>query len=380
MTAAADKSSWLRPSLNWLLVFVPVAIALRYVPSLENQTALFIVSALALIPVAGWMGNATEHLAHRMGEGIGGLLNASFGNAAELIIALMALRAGHIEVVKASITGSIIGNLLLVLGASVFAGGLKHRRQTFNKTAASASCTALILAAGALVIPTIFHRTAVQTPGGWSALAEQRLSLAIAVILLGTYVAMLIFSLVTHKQLFVGGEGDVGTKDAHDDGDEHEKPWPVGKAVAVLLGATLLVAWLSEFLVGAVEAAQHSLGVTEVFVGVIIVAIVGNAAEHSTAITMALKNKMDLALGIAVGSSLQIALFVAPVLVFASYLFPHQLNLEFSVPEIAAVVLAAFVTDQIARDGETHWLEGIQLLALYAIIGVLFYFLPAVAH
>jgi Ca2+:H+ antiporter len=376
MSAHAAKSSWLKPSLDWLLVFVPVAFALRYIPAWNNQTALFLVSALALVPVAGWMGNATEHLAHRMGEGIGGLLNASFGNAAELIIALMALRAGHIEVVKASITGSIIGNLLLVLGAAIFAGGMRHKKQTFNKTAARASCTALILAASALVIPTVFHAAAERTPGGWTPAAEQRLSLAIAIVLLATYGAILLFSLVTHKQLFVGGEGDIESSEAAAT-DEHSAPWSIGKAVAVLLIATLAVAWISEFLVGAVEAAQHSLGVTEVFVGVIIVAIVGNAAEHSTAITMALKNKMDLSLGIAVGSSLQIALFVAPVLVFASYLFPHQLNLEFTLPEIAAVVLAAFVTDQIAGDGECNWLEGVQLLALYVIIGLLFYYLPA---
>jgi Ca2+:H+ antiporter len=311
-----------------------------------------------------------------MGEGVGGLLNASFGNAAELILALIALRAGHVEIVKASITGSIIGNLLLVLGASVFAGGLKYPRQTFNQTAARSSCTALILAAAALVIPTVFHMAAARSPGGWTPGAEQKLSAAIAVILIVTYGAMLLFSLVTHKQLFVGGEADIANDDAPAE-DEHARPWPVGKAVAVLLVATLVVAWVSEFLVGAVEAAQHSLGVTETFVGVIIVAIVGNAAEHSTAITMALKNKMDLALGIAVGSSLQIALFVAPVLVFASYLFPHQLSLEFTLPEVAAVVLAAFVTNQIAGDGESNWLEGVQLLALYAIIGVLFYFLPA---
>ena len=375
--ASSEKSRWLKPSLDWLLVFVPVAFALRYVPAWQNQTALFIVSALAIIPIAGLMGHATEQLAHRMGEGIGGLLNASFGNAAELIIALIALRAGHLEVVKASITGSIIGNLLLVLGVSIFAGGLKHPRQTFNKTAVRASCTALILAAAALVIPTVFHLAAARTPAGWTPAAEQKLSVAIAVILLATYGAMFLFSLVTHKQLFVGGEADIGEKE--DATDDHEDPWPVGKAIGVLLVATIAVAWVSEFLVGAVEAAQHSLGVTETFVGVIIVAIVGNAAEHSTAITMAMKNKMDLALGIAVGSSLQIALFVAPVLVFASYAFPHQLNLEFSLPEIAAVVLAAFVTDQIAGDGESNWLEGVQLLALYAIIGVLFYFLPA-AH
>jgi Ca2+:H+ antiporter len=376
MSAPAANRSWLKPSLDWLLVFVPVAFALRYVSAWHNDTALFLVSALAIIPIAGWMGHATEQLAHRMGEGIGGLLNASFGNAAELIIALMALRAGQIEVVKASITGSIIGNLLLVLGASIFTGGLKFKRQTFNKTAARASCTALMLAAFALVIPTIFHFAAARS-GGWTPVAEQRLSLAIAIVLIATYGAMLWFSLVTHKQLFVGGEADIGDK--ADPADEHEDPWPVGKAVAVLLGATFAVAWVSEFLVGAVEAARHSLGVTEVFVGVIIVAIVGNAAEHSTAITMAMKNKMDLALGIAVGSSLQIALFVAPVLVFSSYLFPHQLNLEFTIPEVVAVVIAAFVTDQIAGDGESNWLEGVQLLALYVILGVLFYFLPA-AH
>jgi Ca2+:H+ antiporter len=322
------------------------------------------------------MGHATEQLAHRMGEGIGGLLNASFGNAAELIIALMALRAGHIEVVKASITGSIIGNLLLVLGASILAGGIRHKQQRFNKTAARVSCTALILAAAALVIPTVFHHAAAQTPGGWTPLGEQRLSLAIAFVLIGTYAAILIFSLVTHKQLFAGGEADIVDDPKAAAAEHAEKPWPVGRAVMVLLIATVAVAWVSEFLVGAVEAAQHSLGVTETFVGVIIVAIVGNAAEHSTAITMAMKNKMDLALGIAVGSSLQIALFVAPVLVFASYLFPHQLNLEFTTPEVAAVVIAAFVTDQIAGDGESNWLEGVQLLALYVILGILFYFLP----
>ena len=380
MSATAQKPSWLKPSLDWLLIFIPVAFALRYVPAWQNQTALFIVSALAIIPIAGWMGHATEQLAHRMGEGIGGLLNASFGNAAELIIALMALRAGHIEVVKASITGSIIGNLLLVLGVSIFAGGVKFKHQRFNKTAARSSCTALILAAIALVIPTVFHHSAAQHPGGWTPAAEQNLSLAIAIVLIATYGAMLVFSLITHKQLFVGGEADITSAAATastDDDDEHAAVWSVGKAVGVLLGATIMVAWVSEFLVGAVEAAQHSLGVTEVFVGVIIVAIVGNAAEHSTAVTMALKNKMDLSLGIAVGSSLQIALFVAPVLVFASYAFPHRMNLEFSLPEIAAVVMAAFVTDQIAGDGESNWLEGVQLLALYLILGILFYFLPA---
>jgi len=358
----------MRPSLNWLLVFLPVALALRYVPGWRHDTMLFVASALGIVPLAGWMGHATEQLARRMGQGVGGLLNASFGNAAELILALIALQAGRIEVVKASITGSIIGNLLLVLGFSAFAGGLRHRRQTFNKTAARAGCTALILAAAALVIPTVFHYSAGRA-GGWTPLGEQRLSLAIACILLATYAAMLVFSLVTHRQLYVGG--DAGEADP-----DPEPAWSVARAVGVLVVATLAVAWLSEFLVGAVEAAQHSLGVSETFVGVIIVAIVGNAAEHSTAVTMAWKNQLALSLGIAVGSSLQVALFVAPVLVFASYGFHRQLSLEFSPPEVAAVVLAAFVTDQIAGDGETNWLEGVQLLALYAIIAVLFYFLP----
>lgn len=358
-----------KPSLNWLLVFVPAAFCLRYIPGLGSGTWLFIVSALAIIPLAGWMGAATEQLSHRLGEGVGGLLNASFGNAAELIIALIALRAGLIDVVKASITGSIIGNLLLVLGLSIFSGGLRHKQQRFNKTAARASCTALILAAAALVIPSVFHYSA-SRDGGWTPEAEQGLSLAIATVLILTYAAMLVFSLITHKKLYLGGEIQAGS-------GKEEAPWPVAKSVIALLAATILVAWVSELLVGAVEEARAHLGVTEVFVGVIIVAVIGNAAEHSTAVTMALKNKMDLSLNIAIGSSLQIALFVTPVLIYASYLFPHRLNLEFTLPEIVAVVIAAFAADQISGDGESHWFEGVQLLALYLVLGILFYFLPA---
>ncbi|MEY4939859.1 MAG: hypothetical protein RIQ93_1594 [Verrucomicrobiota bacterium] len=374
MSHVPEKAPRFRPSLDWLLIFIPLAFTLRYLPAGQShKTGLFVVSALAIVPLAGWMGRATEQLAHRMGQGIGGLLNASFGNAAELIIALIALRAGRIEIVKASITGSIIGNLLLVLGLSIFAGGLRFKRQTFNKTAVRASCTALILAAAALVIPTVFHQAADSRHGAWTPQAEQNLSFAIACVLLATYGAMLWFSLVTHKQLFGG---------VHADGENNEaplasaRPWSVARALGVLVVATFAIAWVSEFLVGAVEAARESLGVTEVFVGLIIVAIVGNAAEHSTAVTMALKNKMDLSLGIAIGSSLQIALFVAPVLVFSSYAFPHRLNLEFTTPEIIAVVMAVLATDQIAGDGESNWLEGVQLLALYAILGLLFYFLP----
>lgn len=370
MTARAStaRHSWL--SLNWLLVFMPVAIALRYVPSWKNETALFVVSALAIVPLAGLMGEATEQLSHRLGAGVGGLLNASFGNAAELIIALMALKAGLIDVVKASITGSIIGNLLLVLGVSIFCGGLRHSRQRFNKTAVRASCTALMLAAFALVIPTVFHVAAERDAGKWTPVAEQDLSVAIAIVLLLSYAALLIFSLGTHSDLFTGEQ------DKSSEG-KSEDVWPVSRAVITLVVATSVVAWMSEFLVGAVEAARTSFGITETFVGVIVIAIIGNAAEHSTAVAMALKNKMDLAIGIAVGSSLQIALFVTPVLVLVSLFFPRRLSLEFSLPEVIAVVAAVFVTEQISGDGESNWLEGVQLLALYFVVAILFFFLPA---
>lgn len=357
--------------LDWLLLAVPLAFAIRYVPAWKNETLLFIITGLAIIPLAGWMGRATEHLSARAGYGVGGLLNATFGNAAELIIALMALSHGLIDVVKASITGSIIGNILLVLGASILAGGIRFPRQTFNQTAARISATSLTLAAIGLIIPTIFHLSAAQIPGGWSPQAEQNLSLAIAAVLLITYILWLVFTLVTHRKLFVGQ--DSGNSEHGGQGDT---AWPILKAVTILALATILVVFLSEFLVGSVEAARESLGLTEVFVGVIIVAIIGNAAEHSTAVLAAFKNKMDLSLGIAIGSSLQIALFVTPVLIFASYLMGRPMNLEFSLPEITAVALAVWIVTTISGDGESNWLEGVQLLSVYFIIAILFFFLP----
>ncbi len=386
----AERRSWLKPSLDWLLIFVPIAIALRFIPGLYNPTWLFVVSCLAIIPLAGWMGKATEHLAERLGEGIGGLLNATFGNAAELIIALFALSKGLEGVVKASITGSIIGNLLLVLGLSLLAGGAKFKEQTFNRTAAGMSATALTLAAIALLIPTIFHQVAAQVPvadGGWTPAKEQSLSLAIAVVLIITYGFTLFFSLVTHKKLFVGeamqGSAQaVGHELERDDKatPEHEHAWSRGKSITVLLVATAFVALISEFLVGAIEQARGSLGLTEVFVGVIVVAIIGNAAEHSSAILMAMRNKMDLSLSIALGSSLQIALFVAPVLIFASYLFGRPMNLEFTIPEVVAVIASVLIAEQISSDGESNWVEGVQLLSVYAVLAILFYFLPDAHH
>ncbi|MBL8228845.1 MAG: calcium/proton exchanger [Bryobacterales bacterium] len=358
----------LKPSLNWLLVFVPVALYLEHF-SPDAHTAIFLSACLAIIPLAGWLGHATEHLAARTSEAVGGLLNATFGNAAELIIALIALRKGLYDVVKASLTGSIIGNVLLVLGAACLAGGLKFKILRFNAAGARSQASLLTLSAIALIMPAAFHYL-----GGAEAIKKEAgLSLEIAVVLLITYFASLLFTLHTHKTLFQSSSEVEEVETPHE-------TWSVGKSMGVLVGATALVAWMSEVLVGSVEQAAHAFGMTSVFVGVIVVAIVGNAAEHSTAILMAMKNRMDLALGIAIGSSLQIALFVAPVLVLASYAVgPRPMDLVFTPAEVVAVVLAVAITGQISGDGESHWLEGVQLLAVYVILGIVFYFLPEVA-
>src|ERR1044072_3667464 len=298
---APRRGSWWKPRLDWLLGFVAIAIVLRVVPALENPTALFIVSCLALITLAGWMGRATEHLAEHLGQGVGGLLNATFGNAAELIIALFALSKGLTGVVKASITGSIIGNILLVLGLSFLSGGFKFRKQEFNRVAAGVTATALTLAAIALIIPTVLHQNTAAVPvaqGGWTPAKEQGLSLAIAVVLFLTYALTLVFSLITHRELFGADEAKDVACEAGEELTRMEveegahAPWSVGKSVGVLLGAAAIVALISEFLVGAIESARESMGLTEVFLGVIVVAIIGNAAEHSSAILMALRNKM----------------------------------------------------------------------------------------
>ena len=347
-----------------LLLAVPVAVVLEYVVHAPAMV-IFSVSALAIIPLAGLMGKATEHLSAHLGEGPGGLLNATFGNAAELIIAVMALRAGLYDVVKASITGSIIGNILLVFGLSALAGGLAHPSQTFNRTAGSLGSTLLLLSAVGLLVPAIFHLVAVDAP----LLEERTLSLEIAVVLMVTYVLSLVFSLRTHRHLYAGG------------GQAHaaafEPVWSRGRSLAVLLGATALVALMSEFLVGAVDETAERLGMSDVFVGVILVALIGNAAEHSTAVLMAHKNKMDLAINIAVGSSIQIALFVAPLLVFLSYAVgPEPMDLRFTTLEVVAVAISVGVIAQIAQDGETNWMEGMQLLAVYCILALAFFFLP----
>jgi Ca2+:H+ antiporter len=358
--------------LNLLLVFVPVAMVLEWGVH-AAPTTIFVVSCLAVIPLAGLMGHATEELAERMGEGVGGLLNATFGNAAELIIAIIALRAGLFDLVKASITGSIIGNILLVFGLSTLCGGLRFTAQKFNATAASAGSTLLVLSAVALLIPAVFHGLVGETARA----AEANLSLEIAIVLIVTYVLSLVFTLKTHRHLYVGG--DVAHA-SHEDDPAHAHR-PVWKPILLLLAATTGIAFMAEFLVGAATETAEVLGWSEVFVGVIVVAIIGNAAEHSTAIIMAMKNKMDIAINIAVGSSIQVALFVAPVLVLLSYVIaPAPMDLIFTPLEVLAVAVSVLIMAQVAGDGESHWMEGVQLLAVYAILGIAFFFLPVVGH
>jgi Ca2+:H+ antiporter len=358
--------------LNVLLVFILVAVALKFTPG--HDLALFLATILAIIPLAGLMGRATENLAEHLGPAAGGLLNATFGNAAELIIALAALRHGPemYPLVKASITGSIIGNILLVFGLAAFAGGLRRPRQTFSRTHASVGTTLLALACVGLVVPTLYFHL---FPGEDRTI--ENLSEEIAVVLAVVYVLSLLFTLRTHAHLMEGEHVGPPTKT----NEPERRAWSVRAAVIVLVVATAGVAVMSEWLVGAVENAAQALGLNEVFIGVIVVAAVGNAAEHSTAVWMAWKNRMELAVQIAVGSSTQVALFVAPALVFLSLLFGHHhpLDLHFTLLEVAALLLSVFVVALVCHDGETHWLEGAMLLAVYAIFAMAFYHLPPAA-
>ncbi|CAA9502927.1 MAG: Ca(2+)/H(+) antiporter [uncultured Solirubrobacteraceae bacterium] len=356
-----------------LVPFIPAAILLEFVFH-ASPLLLFAVSAAGVIPTAALMGRATEELALRSGPGIGGLLNVTFGNAPELIIALFALNAGLHEVVKASIIGSILGNVLLVMGAAMLIGGLGRERQTFDRTAANAQSLMLLLGAVALVMPAVFELV---QGSGLPGAGEERvnydstvetLSLVVAVMLIGSYVAGLFFSLKTHKALFNPVAGDEGH------GDHHGEPWTIKKAVIALAIAGIAVGVMSEILVGSISEASETVGLSEFFVGVIVVAIVGNAAEHWVAILVAYKNKMDLAVNIAIGSGAQIALFVAPVLVLASYVLgPHPMALVFNGFEVAGVVLAIFVATHITNDGESTWFEGLQLLVVYAVLGATFF-------
>ena len=362
--------------LRYLLVFVPLAV----VAELAHWSPLliFIFSCIALIPLAGLLGDATEELAIHTGPKVGGLLNATLGNAAELIITIVALSAGKIELVKASITGSILGNLLLILGGSLLLGGLKHGIQRFDRGLAGMSSTMMFLAVIGLIIPTLFElirelqigkldvfNTSVSDP------ALDNLSLGVAAILILLYVLSLIFMFRQPDQAATGG--------AHGEaGDEpHKAKWSVPFASGVLAACTIAIVFLSEFLVGAVEPVVQTLSVSELFLGIIIIPLVGNVAEHIVGITVAYKNKMDLSLSISLGSSTQIALFVAPVLVFVSLLFGPEMTLFFSLFEVAALSLAVVIAALIAVDGESNWLEGAQLLAVYLIVALGFFFISS---
>jgi Ca2+:H+ antiporter len=346
-----------------LLLFVPASLALGWMHA--APTWVFLVACAAIVPLAGLMGEATEHLTHHTGPAVGGLLNASFGNAAELIIAFVALKAGEHEIVKASLTGSIVGNLLVVLGLAMFLGGWKRSELAFSRIAAESGSSMMVLAVVGLVIPAIYalvtqHRHPVEV---------ESISFDIAWVLLATYAASLLFSLKSHRHLFVPAamEEQLEEPDA-------TPPWSIARSLVVLCVAAALVGWVSEYLVYAVGAAGEALGLRKVFMGVIVVAIVGNAAEHSTAVMVALKGKMDLALGIALGSSMQIALFVAPVLVIVGHWMGRPLGLEFTVLEVVAVMLSVGAVALLIHDGKTNWFEGLQLLAIYAILAIAFFY------
>ncbi|GLY11535.1 calcium/proton exchanger [Pseudobacillus badius] len=342
-----------------VLLGVPLSIAgsLMHWPTLM----MFGIYCLTIIALSSYMGQATESLAIITGPRIGGLLNATFGNAVELIISIFALKAGLIEVVLASLTGSVLGNLLLVAGLSFFLGGLKYKRQTFNEHDARHNSGLLMFAIiVAFVVPEIFSM-------GMDESKTLSLSVGISIIMIVLYLAALFFKLVTHRGVYAGKS---------EESPHHEEPeWTKGRAIAVLLVATLAVAYVSENLVHTFEVVGESFGWTELFIGVIVVAIVGNAAEHASAILMAMKNKMDVAVEIAVGSTLQIAMFVAPLLVLLSLMFNESMPLVFTVPELVSMVTAVLLAVIISNDGETNWFEGLTLLAAYVIMGIGFYLL-----
>jgi Ca2+:H+ antiporter len=353
-----------------LVPFIPIAIALDVADA--SPTIVFTASALGVIPTAALMGKATEELAARSGPGIGGLLNVTFGNAPELIIAFFALRAGLQEVVKASLIGSVLGNTLLVMGAAMLVGGLGRERQTFARTAANTQAGMLMLATVALIMPAIFEL--VQGPGLPSPRDQAvaypsdvlSLSVGVAIILLLSYAAGLLFSLKTHAHLF---------NPAHDEDDHGGEPWTVKRSVTMLAIAGVAVGIMSEILVGSITEASESIGLSPFFVGVIVVAIVGNAAEHWVSVYFAVRNKIDLSINIAVGSAAQIALFVAPVLVLSSFLIgPFPMALVFNGFEIGAIFLAVLIAQEITQRGDTTWFEGLQLLAVYAVLALTFFF------
>ena len=357
--------SFVRSPMNWLLLFIPITIALEHVAHV-SAPVLFFMAAVAIVPIAAQIVGATEQLAHRTGDAVGGLLNATFGNAPELIIAFVALKAGLLEMVRASLVGAILANLMLALGVSFLLGGLRYHEQRFNQTAARAYSTMMFLAAVSMTVPSAFSR--VFGPNEVIR-QEQLLNIGIAILLLVAYALYILFSLRTHTASFASV--DTG-HEAH-----HEEQWSVARAVITLLAASVLAAWMSEILVGAAEETGKALGMSQLFIGIVFVAIVGGAAESGSAIAMARKNKMDLSVGIASGSCIQIALFVAPILVLASYFVaPQPLELAFGRAELGSLFIAVAIGSMVSGDGQSNWFKGVQLITVYAIIALMFYLMP----
>jgi Ca2+:H+ antiporter len=365
LTEVLLSTTFLRNPINWLLAFVPITVVLDHAGQ-APAPVLFFSAALAIIPIAALIVRATEQLATRTGDAVGGLLNATFGNAPELIISLVALRAGLLEMVRASLVGAILANLLLALGVGFLMGGVRHHDQRFNPAATRAYSTTMFLAAVSLAVPSAFSR--VFAPQD-SIRQEQLLNLGIAGLLLLAYALYLLFSLKTHPGAFASVESQ------HE--EDHHEQWGLPRALGTLLAASVLAAWMSEILVGAAEATGHALGMSQVFIGIVFLAIVGGAAESGSAIAMARKNKMDLSVGIALGSCIQIALFVAPVLVLASYFIaPRPLELAFNRAEIGSLFIAVLIGGMVCGDGQSNWYKGVQLITVYAIIALMFYLIP----
>ncbi|HEY2064314.1 MAG TPA: calcium/proton exchanger [Gemmatimonadaceae bacterium] len=346
-----------------LLIFVPVAIGADLMDA--SPVAVFALSALAIVPLSGFLGRATEEIAGYTGPMLGGLLNATLGNLAELIIALLALRAGLVDLVKASITGSVLGNLLLVLGAAQLAGGLRHKSQRFSVALAGLSISLLVVAVIGLVIPALFHATHTDPTRALT----RRVSIGVAILLAAGYLLSLVYTMGTHRSVF--GEARDVAKESH---GSQGPAWSLARSTLVLLGSAAFVGWLSEIMVGSTEEAIRRVGLSEVFVGLIVVPIIGNAAEHSSAVLMATKNRMDLAVSIAVGSSAQVALLIAPILVFAGLAFGQPMDLAFSAFEVVSVGLAVAVATAVVRDAESNWLEGAFLLLVYGMLAMAFFY------
>lgn len=359
-------SGFLRNPINWLLIFVPITLLMEKVGGVPAP-AVFFSAGIAIIPMAALIVRATEQLATRTGDAVGGLLNATFGNAPELIISLVALRAGYFDMVRASLVGAILANLLLALGAAFLAGGLKFHDQRFNATAARAYSSMMLVAVISMMVPSAFSR---YFAPGETIRQEQVLNLGIAGVLLVAYALYVLFSLKTHASSFASVD-----KESHS--SEHEEQWGVSRAIGSLLLASVLAAWMSEKLVGAAEETGKALGMSQVFIGIVFVAIVGGAAESGSAVAMARKNKMDLSVGIAVGSCIQIALFVAPLLILASYVIaPHPLELSFGRAEVGSLLMAVLIGTAVCGDGQANWFKGVQLITVYSIIALMFFLIP----